>query len=51
MAEILRQPKPVWIITRWNRIQGMTPVPTPFPQDLYALYKIEGESQEATRGP
>lgn len=40
--EIAKLPRPVWIITRWNR-----PVPpdvprveTPFKQDLYALYRM-----------
>ncbi|HEY0868411.1 MAG TPA: glycosyltransferase family 39 protein [Fimbriimonas sp.] len=41
MDRILEQPRPVWIITRWNRIEGMKRVETPFEQNLYALYRID----------
>ncbi len=51
--DLLKQPSPVWIITRWNRIGdfqravtdkagwSMEDVNTPVKQDLYRLYKLE----------
>lgn len=52
LGEVLAAKQPVWIITRWNRIQpsdydlarsaGMvlTRVLTPFEQDMYGLYRL-----------
>ena len=51
--KVLADPRPVWIVTRWNRVTPAMAAEAgtrlravdPFPPDLYRLYKLEPRSR------